>query len=1397
MSARPIPDPLPGERLLAVTPPPGAAVAPGWLGRLHYFPGRTLGHLDLRREQRARAAHLALLGEALSPGVVSGLEAQAETTPEGVLLEIGAGLGLTAGGEAVQLGRSRRLPLDAVPVLTAGMPRLGEARSEGRVLPRLLVLVLQPVAVEHFSDAGDSPCERDPEAEAFENWQWLDGVRLALHPWEEAPPLPAGDDARLRNRAVHALFEFERGLPAGERPPWWSAGLPIALLGLDEALQFRFLDRASVVRRGGEARAGRLPLPGAGDRFLWQARLEQFDEALADWLSAEGAPGIASLEAAERFRHLPPVGVLPHPGVRRAGGARPHWQPRLEAFFPPGFQVSVVPAPLEQLDLAVAESIALQPFDLDLPERLELLLPVPQAHYRPDLLEIAEVPPELQTAVDTHAARRDRWLGRREHLRERASALHRALRGEPLTFPLPDPGALDETETPAPFEVNLLAAPGAGCRVLAESPPADWYQPEFDDSGWSPCPAPRAAAAPGPAWHRHRFRVADLPPARRYTLVLGAAPAGELSAWLNGRPLKLKAADTGGRRFELGELRGLLRAGDNLLAVAGVASRRADAVALLDTEDAYGTEAAEKGGLQVRELAALRRHLEQSTPLRDAEVARLERLGLEGFIAYLKRKISLGDDQVDFGFLRLRTDMYRLRQMMLGNDAATRLATSPALAEIAKGESAFATRKELQAFMQRVRLEQAAAEKGGDGSGTGGDGGASTPTRVGSGTGGLRLSASSKPTRFVRGDAFVAPELAGGGGIAGTSPVSDAVRKEIGLGVVTRDLGLEKAVGAGILGGRQGFALDAGSRFFAAASEDEVIQQSPVVGRVPQFRNVTVAERFAMGSAQMAFEDGLAAKGETLRNLVDPAVNLDPEDAPEAQGLALDDLQVPGVFRLDADNNPTDELVTFGELRQNPELIGTVSDGVQDAPEKEDETGFFNAGVKALENTVGILRLVEGRTALYRRIVARCERARKAVAGELERAERRLRVVGEELAEARHDLAVARALLGEERARVEALNAERRRILEERVPFLLFRRPRHLDARRPLPQRALAPLRARPGLPDCGEEALPPPEPLAALLELLRDAPLDWLRAGRPLLARLDRPLELQTTLLAARRRAAAPVKPSALDRLRGESKSDRLLQALGATLAQAGERVQQQRRHTAGVEMDGLLRLGWAEALQRLPGLLSLGDLADALHGRPDAGRAAGAELERIAQVATCLYRDFSRVPATLRLHWAELLGQFDGPVQLRSLSALPRFDELDPARRRALQEKVDWLFGRFREDSAEALAFASDLVRVALLVASHAPVDRLLEGRLLAPATLQPGGRVRVQTDLTRVRIGMQVNLARGGETLALGRVSDILAGEVVAELTTVQRSARLEAGVPVQILQTIPAASRARVE
>jgi hypothetical protein len=223
---------------------------------------------------------------------------------------------------------------------------------------------------------------------------------------------------------------------------------------------------------------------------------------------------------------------------------------------------------------------------------------------------------------------------------------------------------------------------------------------------------------------------------------------------------------------------------------------------------------------------------------------------------------------------------------------------------------------------------------------------------------------------------------------------------------------------------------------------------------------------------------------------------------------------------------------------------------------------------------------------------------------------------------------------------------------------------------------------------------------------------------------------------------------------------------------------------HQLAIQNWGLLR-------DQARDVLSLGDVIEGWHGRSDVAQRASSELDNLVRVTACVYRAFGSILPAIRLQWAETLSQFDAPVNLRNLASLPHWGDIEYLERREMQAMVDWLYQRVDPREAQGVALVSDLVRIAILLASHAPVEQIIAGHIAAPVTVQPGGRVNVAVDLSRVRIGMQVLVYQDNEVTARGVVEDLSAVEAAARIVqTSQQTVHIDQNARVQFLE--PAAS-----
>jgi hypothetical protein len=426
---------------------------------------------------------------------------------------------------------------------------------------------------------------------------------------------------------------------------------------------------------------------------------------------------------------------------------------------------------------------------------------------------------------------------------------------------------------------------------------------------------------------------------------------------------------------------------------------------------------------------------------------------------------------------------------------------------------------------------------------------------------------------------------------------------------------------------------------------------------------------------------------------------------------------------------------------------------------------LFTQTTALSDNTVAILRQLEGRLSIYRDALSRCERAQDELRTEIGAVSRRLGEVADVLAEARHDVGVARALMAEEQVRIDAVNARRRKVLDEEVKFLAYVRPRQTSNVADAPRRVVDPALAEAPVPACIRDHQDVPDELEDMLRVVRDAPASWFMRVPRLLDKLDRRDFLlravkgarqRIPMLAGRRPIAAPVAGKL---------GDAVFKVLTRQNSLLAARVAAVNR----VNFDLLSRGSWRNLRNQAKDIVSLGDIIDGEHGKASVARQAADEFNRINAVCTCLHAELSGVPALIRLGWAETLSQFDEAPNLRNLGSLARWSEIDSTDRRQMQAYVDWLFDQVEPGQPQGEALMNDVIRMCLLLASHAPVDRIIVGRLPRPVTgVRPGQRIPLQAlDPAKLRIGMQAVLYRANKIVARTVVEDARDDEVTAKV------------------------------
>lgn len=714
---------------------------------------------------------------------------------------------------------------------------------------------------------------------------------------------------------------------------------------------------------------------------------------------------------------------------------------------------------------------------------------------------------------------------------------------------------------------------------------------------------------------------------------------------------------------------------------------------------------------------------------------------LNTFIAELDDKIRRSDDAVDLGFLKVQTDIYRMRQILLGDEKATRLATSPVLADIAKGETSRATELQLKSFFEKAGARETA-------------------------------------TALARAET---PEA--------TAGTAWTVSKKV-----------------------EGLTAEPTTRKEATAAEIQF--KNPIVGRVLDFRSTTVAERIADPLAPEAKNYAVATKAGILQSILEIPIETGDLKVPLSDGSTAvfaraDFEQFTKDYREAASRLQewkrireqgryvlvrlkgltSEEQEALGPAFQvlldhrecpmdDPGLPLLVTAGIFDPdPSVFDEAAYLASGVTALESAVGILRRIEARILDYRTVRDKCLECLAELKDIADQWAQALKAVDDELAERRHDLVVARSLLEEETARVEAVNRRRREILENHVPFVVYARPRRSSVTQDSAPRLSLHGLWKPAVPACLEKDHPAPEELEAMFAHLRALPLAWFPSLQNLLNHLDRPQRILDVFKAARDRALTLVSDiQQADTNEKETPPFGVvsLQKTVKALAESHSKAVRTRwEKKALLDLGALERLSWKGLKEEAQEILSVEDLLSGGLGRFTAARQASRQVQDMEDVAACLYARADRVPPAVRLEWARRISQFDAPVDLRSLSVLPRWSELSLELRKDLQGIADWLFAQVDPDIPEAVDFMNDLVRVALLLASHAPVGQIVSGHAPAPATGRTGDWLDLVIDKGLVRIGMQVAIEEAAGSTVHAVVEDMSGSEVRVKVTRTEKA------------------------
>lgn len=534
----------------------------------------------------------------------------------------------------------------------------------------------------------------------------------------------------------------------------------------------------------------------------------------------------------------------------------------------------------------------------------------------------------------------------------------------------------------------------------------------------------------------------------------------------------------------------------------------------------------------------------------------------------------------------------------------------------------------------------------------------------------------------------------------------------------------------------------------AAAPSAPAAATEPAVEEVVVVRSAAVGERLEVNPFIEARSESVTSKYGVLRTLEDIA------------DLGVDDIQV---MLPPKEPGGSPERGSFGSIRGKLEQYERYERATElDITALPDEARVLAGGARVLDDAVAVLRQIEARVARLRALVKRADELIVRLGKDLAAVTAKLGRAEKDLAEARHDYAVALALVEEDAARVAATNERRANVLREHVRFVAFVRPRTQDLARVVPWREAEAPEEMP-VPACFlEDPGVVPDEIRQAVELVRRAPLVWLPPHLPLLDALDdRATLAKIATSAAQLQTVVTASAASVTALGGVRP---ILEGLGVALGAMEQQLGERDQAVAAFDAGRAVKLPWSELRVEAMRFVSLADFAHVGHLRPEILTRATWVLDGMTRVAACLYRRFAEVAPDVRLRWAEQVSVLDAAPNLRDLLALRGFASLPEADREGMQALVDWLYSQIAALPAPQ-AMMSNLVRVCVLLASHAPVRALLRGRI-GPATVSIGHVVRIESlDVTKVRVGMSVLVGKTAAVRAV--VKDVAETHAVAQI------------------------------
>lgn len=1251
-----------GERVIQTSPEMSNRISSEWYSRPNLYTGRALTADTLIANTKHHLRHMQLFGRHLSRGVIQGLSlspyVRSYVDAEGVAqteqwLRLTAGLGITNWGDDVTLPETSDIFLDHVSTWNSeNMPR-----GAG-------IFVLQPLEIldEIVADPTNQ-CQWDEARDPFDDEQLVDGCRLVFVPWpgDLLGPIPKVQAKQFRNRLVYQIFDYEKGHP-DTLFPWEYVGIPVGLAYITLSNgKISFIDQQAVVRKGGAPLSTKTMLAMNGTPFLWEARIQQFIGQLYDIRQTVDAIPAAGVF----FDVLPPVGVLPKQALT--------FDTMRTDFFPSQFIIDAAPIPEEQLEVAMNASAGLAPFDLYQPEKIKLLVPVPQSVYQADLLKKEEPDPIFLETLRKLVREIRQWLSSRSYVREMADRVVGAVSvGDVPQFS----EDIDTTPDEDKFLVQIERHTGLT---------------EFG--------------------------------------VLATDAVKNLHSWIR----------------------------KNAPAVSGTVIN-----ILLPTAD---NPPKFREGFQ----------------------------GIENFLLELQHNIKKTEDLLNSGYGKAEADMYRLRQLLLGNVKSSRLATSSALGQIVAGQTRQPSIKDVESFFTAaqatkpgevaVELDQVLDLEGqtedeklsqaltimkkmeaGETLSTKDIYNATQvmtsafSKRVGGDSKAISMVAQPTKVNFETADTYTfkqaetatvkkyrdSVELSRSVGLERSKPLVDRIYESPSMEVKGNAVKTKTSI------------FDALADVpFDIADEVNVVGTGKAILKDAEYNEIL--QTLGDEAGRSVLEGRTSKSGQWV------VISTAPLSEQEEATLSDDQKKKVGNILAQSRNKQGLSLKEIKDLKGTENDLGRhIRDGLLDPdPDDGDEADYFTAGVSALEHGLNAMRVIEKILDDYKKSVIQSRKVLTNLRANVDRWHDKLGEIDDKLLVLRHDALVTRSLFEEERSRLAAINAQRKAILDNYVSTLVFVRPRLVDSRLDVPSVPLYAEYVNP-VPACLAEDFEAVGELADMLDVFREMPVAWLTEAGGLVKMVTNTAGVIDLMKQAGTRTARTISAGSRTAIQTASyqaySTNNYGKAISAVVAANQQYKQTLATQKGALDFVGLNAQSWLQLVDMAESRVSLADLIEKGRGFSKLASKATAIMENLEDVAVCLYQWCNELEPSIKLQWANLISIYDKPVDLRHLETLPSFDKIDFTVRRDLQNMVDWLFSQVDPSIDKARRTMNDLVRVCILLAGHAPVSTIVKGYVDRPSTGKVGDFLDVTVNLGQLKIGMIATVITQQTIAVQGIVADV---------------------------------------